>query len=79
MKELFENLKNGIVYFIENYPTESGLVFMIIGISLLIYQMKKNNSFKMSEQNQISWKALVWTWAMIFISFSYGLILIFKN
>ena len=79
MKELFENFKNGIVYFIENYPTESGIVFMIIGILLLIYQLKKSNSFKMSKYNQISWKALIWTWGMILMSFTFGLILIFKN
>ena len=79
IKELYSDFKNGIVYFMEEYPIKTGIVFLCMGILLMNYQLKKNNSFKMSEFNTLEWKGLVFTWGVILMSFSFGLILIFKN
>jgi len=63
----------------ENFPFITGILFLIIGCLLLKYQLKRNNSFKMSEYNTASWGALVKMWALILVSFISGLFLIFKN
>ena len=63
----------------DEYPLESGIVFLIIGITLLIFRLKQNNSFKMSEYNMMDWKELTYTWGLIIMSFIFGLLLIFKN
>jgi hypothetical protein len=79
IKELFNDFKNGIVFVMDEYPLISGVGFFVIGGLLLFYQLKNNNSFKMSEYNVLSWKALVNTWAVILMCIIFGLILIFKN
>lgn len=71
-------MKDYIVRFIGQNHLESGITFIGLGVLLLVYQFKKNNSFNMSEYNLFSWKYLVNVWALIFMSFVFGIILIFK-
>ena len=63
----------------EEFPFQSGIVSIIIGFIMLYYQLKKNNSFKMSEYGVNSWRVLVNIWALIIMSFIVGITLIFKN
>jgi len=79
IKELYNDFLNGIIFVINDYPLASGVGFLTIGGLSLVYQLKKNNSFKMSEYGIISWKALVSAWAVILMSIIYGLILILKD
>lgn len=79
IQEQFEYLKIGLIYIIEEYPFIAGIGFIILGIIVLINQLKGNNSFKMSDYNLLSWKGMVSTWAVILMSFIFGLILIFKS
>ena len=78
LEELLKNVKNGVLFFIKEYPLMTGIIFILIGLSLMIYQLKNNESFKMSEHNVISWKALVSIWTLIIMLISYGVILIYR-
>lgn len=79
IKKLINEIKELLVYYMSEFPFETGLAFIVIGIFLLIFQLKQNNSFKMSEYGPLAWKTLVGMWALILMSFSFGLILIFRS
>ena len=79
IKELITELKETLVYYMDNFPIRSGLIFILVGMLLLRYQLKKNNSFKMSEYGLFSWRVLVNMWAVILMSFIFGIILILRN
>jgi len=78
LQELLKNVKNGVLFFIKEYPLVTGIIFILIGLSLMTYQLKNNESFKMSEHNVISWKALISIWTLIIMLISYGVILIYR-
>ncbi len=70
---------NRISTIIDNYPVFSGAGFLLVAVILTAYQLKKNNSFKMSDYGVLSWRSLVITWGLIVMSLIYGIILIFRN
>nr|WP_298997785.1 hypothetical protein [uncultured Allomuricauda sp.] len=79
VKEFIVELKETAVYFMDHYPIISGITLILIGIFLLSFQLKKNNSFKMSDHGMASWGVLVNMWALIIMSFIFGIILILRN
>lgn len=72
-------MKKEIVNFINNSPIESGLIFMIIGITMLIFQLNKKKSIKFWDSGVLEWKAHVSYLTLMIMSFSFGFILIIKN
>ena len=56
-----------------------GSIFIIIGVAYLIYKIVKKESFNMHNFSAGGWKALVNSWAIIFMLIIFGLILIFKS
>jgi hypothetical protein len=72
MKDKFSEL-------ISEYPFYVGSFASILGVSYLIYKIGKRESFKMKDYSAASWKALVNSWALIFMLIMLGLALIFKE
>jgi len=70
-------MKEEIVNFIDNNQLESGIIFIIIGVTLLIYKLKKKEAITFKDSNVISWKGHIYLLAIIVMSFIFGLILIF--
>jgi hypothetical protein len=68
---------------ISNFLSENtfikGSIFLIVGIAYLTYKILKKESFNMNNHGAYSWKALVNSWAIIFMLIVFGLILIFRN
>jgi len=65
--------------FLSDNPFLKGSIFLIIGIAYLIYKIIKKESFSMSKYSVSGWKALVNSWAIIFMLIIFGLILIFRS
>ena len=78
IEKLFIEIKEIVVYYMEEFPITTGLTLILIGFIILKYQLKKNNSFKLGEYRYIEWRLLISVWAIIVMLFSSGLILIFK-
>lgn len=72
-------MKKEILKFIEESPFYAGLILLIIGATLLIYQIYRTETFKMSEHNVISWRSLISIWVLIIMLLLYGTSLIFRN
>jgi hypothetical protein len=72
-------MKKEIVDFINNSPIESGIIFIIIGVALLIFKLNKKPKTKFKDSNVLTWKSHVFLLAVIAMSFIYGIILILKN
>ena len=65
--------------FIDEDPLITGLIFILIGVGYLIYKIDKGESFRMKDFSAGGWKALVNSWAIIFMLIIAGLIFIFRN
>jgi len=65
--------------FIELNPFISGFIFIIIGIILLFFRLKKKNTFVMKDYSLISWRLLVQTWGLIIMLVLSGIIIILIN
>ena len=65
--------------FMDDDPLIKGFIFILVGVGYLIYKVGKVESFKMSDYSVGGWKALVNSWAIIFMLFIFGLILIIQN
>tara|TARA_R110002074_G_scaffold96401_9_gene209496 strand:- start:3881 stop:4111 length:231 start_codon:yes stop_codon:yes gene_type:complete len=74
-----QEIKNTLVSAFENYPVESGLLIMGIGIILVIFRLEKKNTFKMKDYGLIEWKLLVQTWGIAIMFILIAIILILKN
>lgn len=68
-----------MVKLIDNYPFIAGFSLIILGLLLLVYQIKKKPSFKIKDHGVGSWKELVNTWAIIIFLIIWGLIIIFRE
>ncbi|WP_300026926.1 hypothetical protein [uncultured Maribacter sp.] len=64
---------------IKAYPIYSGISLLIIGILLVAYQIRKNESFNMNEHGLGSWKTFVGIWGIAIFSILWGVILIVRN
>ena len=60
-------------------PFIKGLIFILVGIGYLIYKIGKGESFNMNDYSAGGWKALVNSWAIIFMLIIFGIILIFRS
>ena len=65
--------------FLSDDPFLKGSIFLIIGVGYLIYKIIKKESFSMNKYNVFGWKALVNSWAIIFMLIIFGLILIYRS
>ena len=72
-------MKMKIVEIIKDYPIVAGLVIMLLGLLLLLYQLDKKNTFDMNDYNLFSWKILVNTWGLIIMFIFGGLIIVINN
>ncbi len=72
-------MKKRIIDFIITNPLITGLIFIIIGLILLTYQLNRKKPIRFKDSNILSWKGHVYTWAIILMSIIFGLILIFKK
>lgn len=72
-------MKEKIIQLIEDFPSISGLVLILLGLLLLLYQIGKKNTFNMDDYNEISWKFLVNVWAVIIIFIFGGLIILLNS
>lgn len=68
-----------MVDFINDNSLLSGTLMLLIGISWLVYQIKKKESFKMKDHGLGSWGVMVSTWGIIVFTILWGLILIIRN
>lgn len=71
-------MKDKIIVFIEEYHVGSGIIFIIIALLIIAFQLRENNSFKMKDHGLLSWKGFVYAWGVILILLMIGLFLIFK-
>ena len=75
MKEIKETLVRAF----ENYPIQSGIIMIGIGVILLLFQLDLKESNKMKEHNVFSYRGFVNKCTLIIMSFLFGIILILKN
>ncbi len=73
-----DSFYNKLNEIIAEYPFYVGSFCLVLGVSLLIYKIGKNESFKMKDYNVIAWKVLVNTWAVILMLIILGVTLIFS-
>ena len=72
-------MKSKLNELMAEYPFYIGSFCLLLGIGLLIYKIRKRESFRMKDYNVITWKVLVDTWAFILILIMLGLALIFRE
>ena len=72
-------MKKTIVDFMENSPIESGLIFLIIGITMFVFHLNKKKKVKFWESGVMEWKGHVNYLAVMLMSIIFGFILIIKN
>jgi hypothetical protein len=71
-------MKEKIITLIEDNNIVTGVIFILIAILVVLYQLKKNESFKMKDHSIFTWKVFVNTWVIVLILLMFGLFLIFK-
>lgn len=71
-------MKEKIIALIEDNNIVSGIIFILIAMLIVVYQLNKNESYKMKDHSLFTWKAFVNTWAIVLILLMFGLFLIFK-
>jgi|TARA_R110002033_G_C3810667_1_gene232119 hypothetical protein len=74
-----KKLKDFFVNTIDSYPIYMGVIFLIIGILILAYQINKNESFNMNKHGLASWQVFVNTWGVGIMITLWGIILIIRN
>ena len=62
----------------DNHPLESGVIFILCGMLLGIYNYKSNKS-SFQEQSYFTWKAFSALWLVIYILIIFGITLLFKS
>ncbi|KGL63030.1 hypothetical protein [Polaribacter sp. Hel1_85] len=72
-------MKKEIVDFIKYSPIESGLIFLILESTMLIFHLNKKKNIKFWDSNVMEWKFHGNYLAIMAMSFIFGLILIIKN
>ncbi len=65
--------------FMDDDPLIKGVIFILVGVGYLIYKVGKVESFNMRDYSAGGWKALVSSWAIIFMLLICGMILIIQN
>lgn len=76
---MVEKILDFFADFIDENNLISGIIFIAIGIMLLLYQMRKEKPLNFKDSNILGWNATISMRALIFMSFIYGLILLFKS
>ena len=71
-------MKSIINELISENPVYIGCILIIIGFSALIYKLRKQKSFNMDDYNVAGWEAMISSWALILLSFIFGIFLILK-
>ena len=64
---------------LENYPIQSGLLLIGLGIIGLLFQLDLKESCRMKNHSILTWRVFLNKWLLIIMSFILGLILIIKN
>ena len=72
-------MKDLITNFIKESPIESGLIFLIIGLVMLVFHINKKKSIKFWDSGLMEWRAYISYLSLMLMSFIFGIILIFKN
>jgi hypothetical protein len=65
--------------FLYEDPFLLGLIILLVAIGYLIYKIDKKESFNMHKHSAAGWKALVYSWVVLFMLIIFGLSLIIKN
>lgn len=76
---MVDNIKEKILHLIESYPIYMGGLFLFVGIAYLLYKIYKRESFKMKDYDVMNWKAMVNSYAFIFMLIIAGLFLLFRS
>ena len=76
---MIKDFKELIVDQMEKNPIEMGIIFILIGVVMLIYKLEKKQSWNSDRHTALSWKSFVNGWALLVMSFIFGMILIIKN
>ncbi len=71
-------MKSIISELISENPLFIGCILIIIGFSALIYKLSKKETFNMDDYNIAGWEAMISSWALIILSFIFGIFLILK-
>ena len=73
------SIQEKIVDLIDSYPLLTGGLFLFLGLAYLIYKIDKRESYKMKDYDVMSWKAMVNSYALIFMLIIAGLFIIFRS
>ncbi|GHA22967.1 hypothetical protein GCM10007103_00030 [Salinimicrobium marinum] len=71
-------MKEKLTEYFTEYPFYVGSLFLILGISYLIYKIAKRESFKMMDYSAAGWKGLINSWAFAILLVIIGIALIFQ-
>ncbi|MBB6682468.1 hypothetical protein H4O20_13540 [Aequorivita sp. 609] len=72
-------MKEKLTQYLTEYPFYVGSLFLILGISYLIYKIAKKESFKMKDHSAAGWKGLINSWAFAILLVIIGIALIFQK
>ncbi len=72
-------MKESIVDFIENNHVESGFIILLLGILLLINQLRKKYPLKFKGSSILEWNADFYAWILILMSFIFSFFLFQKS
>ena len=73
------SIQEKILHLIDSYPLFIGGLFLFLGLAYLIYKIDKKESYKMKDYDVMSWKAMVNSYALIFMLIIAGLCIIFRS
>lgn len=66
-------MKERIIDFINEYPFEMGIAFLVFAILSLINQLNKKHPLKFKCASSLTWRADVFTWVSILMLVLLGL------
>ncbi|PIV51177.1 MAG: hypothetical protein COS19_02160 [Flavobacteriaceae bacterium CG02_land_8_20_14_3_00_34_13] len=72
-------MKEILTEYLTEYPFYVGSLFLILGVSYLIYKIAKNESFKMKDYSAAGWSGLINSWVFALLLVIIGITLIFQK
>ena len=76
---MIKSIEEKILHLIDSYPLFIGGLFLFLGLAYLIYKIEKRESFKMKDYDVMSWKAMVNSYALIFMLIVAGIFIILRS
>ena len=71
---MLDKILDFIANFIDENSFVAGIIFLLIGVVLLYYQLSKEKPLDFKGSTMLGWNADVNMWALIFMSIIFGLI-----